>query len=424
MNSEIVNVLTVMITQFFLGLYVFLLIDFKHPVSTWQRRWVISIIGVVLMNVMVILFFGYWEFYVKIAVFSMTLPYVVLTLIVSKQKGAKVLFNLATCLFIGSIGSVNAIVAQWLIPQFPLIKVIVRLISFVILYFLLKKLREPYIHMLSILKRGWLVLCLVPLSSFFTMVFMVNTIIKTELVASIFIMYGFIVVCGSAYALIYLFFERVYQEYEMQAGSDLLVSQVSALTGQVATVQAIEEKIRIERHDLRHRLQIIATLLENEDKQAVLDYIGASTNSLDELKPIRWCSNSILNAIISSCLTRAKEANINIEANLDIPNDLPVDAAELSIVFANSLENAINACMMLPIEQRCIVFKCISHPQLMLEISNPYVGQVLMDAEGIPISDKLDHGIGTRSIMAFVKKHQALCDYEVKNGWFALRITL
>lgn len=419
-----VNILTVVITQIFLGLYTFLLIDFKTPVSRWQRRWIIAIVAVVLMNVGIILAFGYWEVYTKIAVLTMTLPYVLISFVVSKQKGVRVLFNIATCLFIGCIGGVNAIVAQVLLPQFPLIKALARITSFVLLYYLLKKFREPYFHMLAILERGWVALCLVPMASFATLVFMSNTLLKREPIVTIFVMYGVMIICGCSYILIYLFFERVYQEYEVKAGSDLLLSQVSTLTGHVSTVLLVEEKIRIERHDLRHRLQIIATLLEKNEIQAALDYVGASTHALDEFKPVRWCSNPILDAIISSSFNRAKAEGIKIDANLDIPKDLPIDEAELSIVFANALENAINACVKLPEEERCITFRCISRPQLMIEISNPYVGEVLMDGDGIPVSKMRNHGIGTRSIMAFVKKHNAFCDYEVGNGRFRLRITL
>ena len=60
-----------------------------------------------------------------------------------------------------------------------------------------------------------------------------------------------------------------------------------------------------------------------------------------------------------------------IEYMLQATEDLPVDAAELSTVFANALENAIHAVKQLPSEQRVIRCKYIRHPQLMFRVANP-----------------------------------------------------
>ena len=71
---------------------------------------------------------------------------------------------------------------------------------------------------------------------------------------------------------------------------------------------------------------------------------------------------------------------------LSIPETLPVAYEEFSVVIANALENAINACRSLPKEQRRIVCKCICRPKLMLEISNPYRDDIVFSEEGLPLS--------------------------------------
>jgi len=101
-----------------------------------------------------------------------------------------------------------------------------------------------------------------------------------------------------------------------------------------------------------------------------------------------------------------------------------VPAAELSTVFANALENMINAVMDLPRDKRVIICKCISSPRLMLEFANPCSDNVIIGRNGLPVIDSDSHGIGTRSIKAFSEKYGAVCSFRVENGWFKLQLAL
>ena len=168
----------------------------------------------------------------------------------------------------------------------------------------------------------------------------------------------------------------------------------------------------------------MAALLENDDTEAALRFIGASVENLEKLRPRRFCSNPILDAVFSSYCAQAERDGIRMELSLAIPDQLPVSVEELSTVFANAMENAIHACQKLPREERVIRCKCISSPQLMFKISNPYSGEVRFDESGIPVAEREGHGIGSRSIQAFVRKYGAYHAYQTRDGWFTLTIAL
>lgn len=81
--------------------------------------------------------------------------------------------------------------------------------------------------------------------------------------------------------------------------------------------------------------------------------------------------------MLSSIAALAKKGNDKAILNfIAIPETLPVDSAELSICFANALENAIKACEKLPTNERKIIIRCIHKPAFMFEIKNPYQGKV------------------------------------------------
>ncbi|MCH5271876.1 MAG: GHKL domain-containing protein [Lachnospiraceae bacterium] len=75
-------------------------------------------------------------------------------------------------------------------------------------------------------------------------------------------------------------------------------------------------------------------------------------------------------------------------------------------------------------DQRHIICKSVIHPRFMIEISNSYAGEVTFDQWGVPVADKPGHGIGTRSIVAFAEKHNALYRFQAENGWFKLQIAV
>ena len=60
----------------------------------------------------------------------------------------------------------------------------------------------------------------------------------------------------------------------------------------------------------------------------------------------------------------------------------------------------------------------------MLQFSNSFDGKISLDEQGVPVNEEKDHGIGTRSIRAFCEKHNALMDYKIEDGIFALRIVI
>lgn len=95
-----------------------------------------------------------------------------------------------------------------------------------------------------------------------------------------------------------------------------------------------------------------------------------------------------------------------------------------SIVLANALENSIHANLALPLDQREIRCKVVGSPSVMLEISNPYTGNISLDSSGLPVASREGHGLGTQSISAFCRKSGAVCEFDMTNGWFRFRLVL
>ena len=92
--------------------------------------------------------------------------------------------------------------------------------------------------------------------------------------------------------------------------------------------------------------------------------------------------------------------------------------------MANALENAIHANLELSPEGREIRCKMVGSPGVMLEISNPYTGEISFDSSGLPVAQQEGHGIGVQSISAFCRKNGAVCQFDQSDGWFRFRLVL
>ena len=424
MKLDLYHTLFVGVSQVFLGSYVMLMTDFRRPVAIWRARWIVTAVTVVSANLFGLLFLNFWDTYLRVGIFTVTLPYVLSTLWCSSHRDFRAVFNMATALFIGCVGTAIANLAELFLWRNEFFSLFVRIASFVVMFFVLRRFSVTYRNMLHQMNHSWGTLCIIPIVSFIALMYVVNHSESIgPIVSSIFIC-SLLVVCGCSYYLMYLFFERVQKENRAIYEAQLSVLQLSALRGRMEAVRVAEHSIRTERHDLRHRLQVVMEMVSRGEGETALDFLNATKKRLDEQKEIRWCRPPVLDAVFSSYFEQAKNQNISVDAKISLPDTLPLDEGELAIVLANALENAIHANLELPQDQRKIRCKMVGTPSILLEISNPCSGKVSFDSNGFPVSQREGHGLGIQSISAFCRKNEAVCQFDLMDGWFLLMLVL
>ena len=424
MKLDFYHTLFVAISQAFLGSYVMLMIDFRRPVTIWRTRWIVTVVLVVCANLFGLLFLNFWDTYLRVGVITMTLPYILVTLWCSSYRDFRAIFNIATALFIGCVGTATSNLAEMFLLKNDYFSFAVRLLTFLVMFFLLRRFSKTYRNMLHQMSHSWGILCIIPITTFLAILYTFNHLQSIQPSIALILVVSLLVVCGCAYYLMYLFFERVQKENSARYEAQLSTLQLSALQNRMEAVQATENVIRTERHDLRHRLQAVSELIARGDREAALAFLDTATKRVDEQKEVRWCRPPVLDAVFSSYFDQAKNQGILVTAKIALPNKLTVDEGALAIVVANALENAIHANLKLPQKQREIRCKMVGTPGIMLEISNPCSGNVTFDAEGLPVGHSEGHGLGMQSIGAFCRKSGAVCQFKLADGWFQLHLVL
>jgi sensor histidine kinase regulating citrate/malate metabolism len=124
---------------------------------------------------------------------------------------------------------------------------------------------------------------------------------------------------------------------------DFYEIQEQELDQYAVEVETIYNQMRGIRHDYRNHLQVMQTLMM-EDKNEELDtYIKQLTNELNQVDTIIQTGNTMIDAIVNTKLTTAKQAGIELYATAIAPKELAIEHVDLAVILGNLLNNAIEA---------------------------------------------------------------------------------
>lgn len=361
----------------------------------------------------------------QMIVLNCTVPSMIFFYFLSKYKDGRFFF---TFCFVDTLSmeiiNLTNLIDFYLPGDIYLVMFLLRLAAFPLMeWAILKWLKKPYQELQESVQKGWGSFAFISILFYLLLILLCNfpTIVtdRPEYLPSVLLL---MVLMPFMYWCIFLTLFRQQKIFQMREHENLLRLQSAMMQNRIDETMRSKQQLDIERHDLRHRFQILDSMLMHGNIYEARTYIASSDQILSNTTVKRWCLHPVLDAVFSSYFHLAKEQEIRIEADLDISETIHFDAVELSTVFGNAIENAIQAVTQLPAKDRVIKCKCIRHPQLMFRISNPYTGTVQFDDNGQPLSQKEGHGIGTRSIAAYCEKHNAFCNYKAEGGWFTMQL--
>jgi hypothetical protein len=231
----------------------------------------------------------------------------------------------------------------------------------------------------------------------------------------------------SVYIISILLFDLILQNYhaafEKAKDKEKLELQMKQIINQFQIRVEKDKQMKIIRHDTRHVLTIVSTLLKEGKKKKAIEFIDEQINIIDSTKVATYCKDALINAIIYYYKELCDKNNINLKIRIkNIDKQLKISTSEVAIVLANCLENAFKAVNKLK-ENREIDFKFINNDGvLLMQISNNYEGTIKLDRKNRPITGSSNHGIGTKSIQEFVSKYNLMLDYEITDTRFSISI--
>lgn len=388
---------------------------------------IMAVYGVwVLASTFVLLRFGGELLLLRLFFFTISIPATILTYWAANDTPAQAVFNYITQIMLSTLSASMIRQLTEFLNLSALMNILIMAAFYgTILYLEVHFLRRPFRKLIKVIPTRWGILTLIPCACCAYLIFMASwpgSYLENH--AQMVYLYSAIPLIIVVHVIIFKSLYDLYHIQMEQHSAALLTVQITALKEKLQKVKEVEDGVRIQRHDIRHRLQTVTELVSRGETDAALNFLNAAQRQLDEQKAIRWCQLPVLDAVFSSYFDQAKHQGISVETKISLSDTLPVNEGELAIVLANALENAIHANLALPQDQRQIHCRMMGSPSVMLEISNPCTGEITFDSNGLPVSQREGHGLGVQSISAFCQKTGAVCQFDLTDGWFRFRLVL
>lgn len=183
------------------------------------------------------------------------------------------------------------------------------------------------------------------------------------------------------------------------------------------------------KHDMANHLSVLSVLSDGQRE----DYIRNLTESIADIQPIRYCADATVNAVLAVKESRMALYGIEWEVRSEITMELPFEKTDICALYANALDNAVEACIKLEEKERKIVLKSMAQKGLFcMTVRNPapkhddaadghIIGTPQMSGTfQTSKPDKEHHGFGLRSMKEIVERYHGEMELKEENGMVEL----
>ena len=181
-----------------------------------------------------------------------------------------------------------------------------------------------------------------------------------------------------------------------------------------------EERVRALYHDMQNHLLILERQNSDETKQMAADL----RRQISDYEDYIHTGNDFLDVIIRDKVKRAKEQGIDFLAMIHFDAGDFIEPMDISAIFGNALDNAIEASVKLPPEQRLITVKADCVREMLSVVFENNCRKEEAEYKHTTKSDYFLHGFGIQNMKTTAEKYGGQCLIQQKFGQFTVKIIL
>ena len=183
-----------------------------------------------------------------------------------------------------------------------------------------------------------------------------------------------------------------------------------------------EEKVRSVYHDMKNHLLVLQRQINSPETAEMVEKIQSQVAVYENYE---HTGNDILDIILKEKLEKAREKHITLSVAADLNGVDFIEPLDISTIFGNGLDNAIEASEKLPEEQRAILVKA---GKMQNFFSVLIENNCLQDSGNTKCrttkSDDFLHGFGISNMRKAAEKYGGQLTAKCENGRFILKILL
>lgn len=187
-------------------------------------------------------------------------------------------------------------------------------------------------------------------------------------------------------------------------------------------VDNMYRQIRGWRHDYRNHIQTMKAYAAAGDWAAISRYLDLLDEDLTTVDTVIKTGNPMTDAILNSKISLAKAKGIQVIADAHIPVKLKSSEIDLCCIIGNLFDNAIEASMKLPENERVIrVYMDMKNTQLYISFTNFTAEK---KRRNFQTTKGEGHGFGLVRIDTIVERLEGYLSRNSEDGAFTTEILL
>lgn len=217
--------------------------------------------------------------------------------------------------------------------------------------------------------------------------------------------------------IFYILLVKLEKEFSIEIENRLLKQKISLQYEYVKKAQILYEEIRTIRHDMKNHMVYLKENILNKNYEESLLYMEQLINKIDNTQKLIYTDNFAFDAIVNSKFNEAHNKGIKISYNITCSLCNTIENNDLVSLLGNVLDNAIEACEKLSVKKEIELNVKKEGVYLFIEVKNSIEESILKHNPKFESmkTDKINHGLGVKSIKAIANKYDGLVKYEEEN---------
>ena len=219
--------------------------------------------------------------------------------------------------------------------------------------------------------------------------------------------------------VIVLYAERAKSASDQKLQAELAEHHYAMQEQYYTQLRSEQEETRAMFHDINKYMQAMRTLAAEGNVAEVNQMMAETQELFDSLTTVVDVGNSVVSVILNEYREITEDADISFTFDVSVPQNLGISAVDLYVLMGNTLDNAVEACASVPVEERYIRIQMRTyHNILFYQIENPF-------AEGYPQRSRgKNHGYGLQNVRKCVEKHDGHMSVSQNDNKFVLSMRL
>jgi hypothetical protein len=219
--------------------------------------------------------------------------------------------------------------------------------------------------------------------------------------------------------------QKISNLYKSKYDLDIGKQQTKLEMSHYNELRANGERYRAVIHDIRKHLSILTAMSKNQP-QEFYDYVHTLSERMERMFDEFRCHNRMLSIVMTQKIRAAEQADIRLILQVEDLDLAFMREADVTAIFANLWDNAIEAVRELPVPDRVIkVMIMTKNNYLMARFENLFTGEVVNEGENYVSMKGVGHaGAGLGIVRSAVENYGGRVILKSEAGHFSAMVML